>query len=223
MKEFLNDGERLDDLQYENLFIIQNPKGYCFRSDAVKLANFATCKKNGILVDLCSGSGVVGILTHAKNKVGKTYFVELQQSLADMCLRTIKMNNLTEKMEVINADLKNAYKYIGLSVVDTIVCNPPYFKKNDKSLISEDAEKAIARHELTTNLDEIVESASKLIKFGGKFYIANKEDRLVEIFQILKKYNFEPKILKIEKAKGSNIILVGAVYKGKSGIKIIVD
>lgn len=221
--DLLKDNERLDDLQINNLYIIQNSNGYCFTSDAVRLANFATVKNGGVVVDLCSGSGVVGILVSAKNRVKKTYFVELQENLADMCRRTIKYNHLENDMEVLTGDLKHAYRNLGEGFADTIVCNPPYFKKNEKTLVNESTEKAIARHEISTNLDEIVESASRLIKYGGKFYIVNKEDRLVEVFLSLKKYNFEPKILKIEKAKGSNIILVGAVYKGKSGIKIIVE
>ena len=223
MTDFLKQDERLDDLQVNNLYIIQNEKGYCFTSDAVKLANFATVKKGGVVVDLCSGSGVVGILVHAKNQVGKTYFVELQERLANMCKRTIDMNNLGDQMQVFTGDLKDAYKSLGEGIADTIVCNPPYFKKNKRSLINESREKALARHEISTNLDEIVESASRLIKYGGKFFIANKEDRLVEVFETFKKYNFEPKELKIEKAKGSNIIFVEAVFNGNCGIKIIVD
>ena len=222
MKELKTD-ERLDDLQFNNLYIIQNKKGYCFTSDAVKLANFAIVKNNGTVVDLCSGSGVVGILVHAKNKVKKTYFVELQENLADMCTRSIELNNLSDQMQVLCMDLKDAHKTLGVEIADTIVCNPPYFKKNEKSLIKDCKEKAIARHELTTSLEEIIKEASKLIKYGGKFYLANREERLVEVIEKLKKYNFEPKILKVEKNKGSNLILVGSVYHGKSGIKIVVD
>ena len=223
MDNFLKENERLDDLQFNNLYIIQNKNGYCFTSDAVKLANFATVKNNGIVVDLCSGSGVVGILVHAKNRVKKTYFVEIQEGLAEMCKRSIELNKLEDQMEVLCMDLKNADKSLGIEFADTIVCNPPYFKKNDKTLIKEDREKAIARHELTTNLEEIVRVASRLIKYGGKFYLLNREERLVEIIQVLKKYNFEPKVLKVEKNRGSNLILIGSVSHGNSGIKIIVD
>ena len=223
MDKFLKDNERLDDLQFNNLYIIQNKKGYCFTSDAVKLANFALVKNNGVVVDLCSGSGVVGILVYAKNRVKKTYFVELQENLAEMCSRSIELNKLEDKMEVLCCDLKDAHKTLGVEMADTIVCNPPYFKQNDKTLIKDCQEKAIARHELKTNLEEIVKEASKLIKYGGKFYLVNREERLVEVIETLKKYNFEPKILKVEKNKGSNLILVGSVFHGNSGIKIIVD
>lgn len=219
----LKNNERLDDLQFNNLYIIQNSSGYCFTSDSVMLANFVKMKKGGTLVDLCSGSGVIGILAGEKNNAGKVFLVELQESLADMSRRTLEYNHLNN-YEVINAPLQNVSQTIGVGKCDTVVCNPPYKKNGSAKLLNENESIAIARHEIKVTLEEIILEASRLLKFGGEFYIINKEERLTDIFVLCRKYNLEPKVLKIRPSKsGANIVLVKAKKGGKSGITISPD
>ncbi|MBQ2863937.1 MAG: methyltransferase [Clostridia bacterium] len=214
----LKPNERLDDLQFNNLFIIQNPNLYCFTSDAVELCNFIKCGAKDRIVDLCSGSGVIGILAQAKTKAKQVYLVELQEELASMSKRSVNYNKLTN-VEVINAPLQNIHKQIG-DGFEVVVCNPPY-KINNGGEISEKREIAICKHEITVTLEEIVCEASKLLKFGGKFYTVNKEERLTDLFCLMRKYGIEPKVLKIRKStKGANIILVEGKKGAKSGLKI---
>ena len=216
----IKENERLDDLQFNNLFIIQDTKGYCFTSDAVALANFVKVKSGGKLVDLCSGSGVIGILASAKNKVSNTILVEIQENLSDMSRRSVEYNNL-ENIEVINAPLQNISKTIGAGVYDAVVCNPPYKKSGTAKLLNENESIAIARHEITVTLEEIIKEASVLLKFGGEFYIINKEERLTDMMVLLRKYNLEPKVLKIlPSTKGANVVMLKAKKGGKSGIEI---
>ena len=216
----IKENERLDDLQFNNLYIIQDAKGYCFTSDAVALANFVKVKSGGKLVDLCSGSGVIGILASAKNKVSSTTLVEIQECMADMSRRSIEYNKL-DNIEVINAPLQNISKIIGMGVYDAVVCNPPYKKCGTAKLLNENESIAIARHEITVTLEEIIREASALLKFGGEFYIINKEERLVDMMVLLRKYNLEPKILKIlPSTKGANVVMLKAKKGGKGGIEI---
>lgn len=216
----IKENERLDDLQFNNLYIIQDTKGYCFTSDAVALANFVKVKSGGKLVDLCSGSGVIGILASAKNKVSSTTLVEIQECMADMSRRSIEYNKL-DNIEVINAPLQNISKTIGMGVYDAVVCNPPYKKCGTAKLLNENESIAIARHEITVTLEEIIREASALLKFGGEFYIINKEERLVDMMVLLRKNNLEPKILKIlPSTKGANVVMLKAKKGGKSGIEI---
>ena len=163
----LKPNERLDDLQFNNLFIIQNPELYCFTSDAVELCNFVKCGVKDRIVDLCSGSGIIGILAQAKTKAKQVYLVEIQESLADMSRRSVEYNKLTN-VEVVNAPLQNIHKQIG-DGFEVVVCNPPYKITNGGEL-SEKPEMAMCKHEITVTLEEIVCEASKLLKFGGKFY-----------------------------------------------------
>ncbi len=214
----LKPNERLDDLQFNNLFIIQNPDLYCFTSDAVELCNFVKCGAKDRIVDLCSGSGIIGILAQAKTKAKHVYLVEIQESLADMSKRSVEYNKLTN-VQVINAPLQNIHKQIG-DGFEVVVCNPPYKITNGGEL-SEKPEIAICKHEITVTLEEIVCEASKLLKFGGKFYTVNKEERLTDLFCLMRKYNIEPKVLKLRHStKGANIILVEGKKGAKSGLKI---
>jgi tRNA1(Val) A37 N6-methylase TrmN6 len=212
--------ERLDDLQFNNLYIIQDKNGYCFTSDAVALANFVKVKNNGTLVDLCSGSGVIGILAHHKNNLRKTILVELQENLANMSRRTLEYNGIID-ISVVNRKLQGVSSEIGSDVYDAVVCNPPYKKSGTASLLNENESIAIARHEIAVTLEEIINEASKLLKFGGDFYIINKEERLTDIIVLMRKYNIEPKILKIlPSVKGANIIMLKGKKGGKSGLVI---
>jgi tRNA1(Val) A37 N6-methylase TrmN6 len=216
----LKDNERLDDLQFNNLYIIQNENGYCFTSDAVALANFVSVKSGGKLVDLCSGSGVIGILASAKNTVEKTVLVEIQDYMADMSRRSVEYNKLSN-IEVFNAPLQGIHKTIGMAVYDAVVCNPPYKKRGTAKLINENESIAIARHEIKVTLEEIISEASKLLKYGGNFYIVNQEDRLVDMFQFMRKYSLEPKELKIlNNSKSAKVFLLKAKKGGKSGMTI---
>jgi tRNA1Val (adenine37-N6)-methyltransferase len=212
--------ERLDDLQIKNLFIIQNPKKYCFTSDAVHLANFCKAKHSDVVVDLCSGSGVIGTLVWAKTNAKKVYLVELQQYLADLSLRSVKYNNLSDVIEVLNEPLQNIHKKLSVGFADVVVCNPPY-KMQNSSLLNEDLEIAKCKHEITVTLKEIVCEASKLLKFGGDFYTINKEERLIDLICYLKQFDLEPKIIEIiPSAKGSSLVMVKAKKGGKSGVRI---
>ena len=220
MTNLLKNNERLDDLQINNLYIIQNPDEYLFTSDAVALANFAHVSNYGKVVDLCSGSGVVGILVNAKNKVQDVTLVEVQEYLADMSRRSIEYNGLTN-FRVICSKLQNINEQIGRGVYDVVTCNPPYQTKGTAKFLSEKESIAICKHEILVTIEEIIKEASLLLKFGGLFYTVNKEDRLIDIIVNCRKYNLEPKEIKvIASKKGSNIVLVKAKKGGKSGVKI---
>ncbi len=223
MDNLLKDNERLDDLQFNNLFIIQNKNEYCFTSDAVALANFVHVSNFGRVVDLCSGSGVIGILVNAKNKVKDVTLVEVQEHLADMSKRSIEYNKI-QNIQVVNAKLQGVSNLIGKEVFDVVVCNPPYKAQDSKSKISEKSSIAICKHEIMVTLEEIILEASKLLKFGGNFYLVNKEERLVDMFVLLRKYSLEPKELKIiNTGKGAGVVLVKSKKGGKSGLKISLD
>lgn len=214
----LNKDERLDDLQFNNLYIIQNKLGYCFTSDAVALANFVKCGAKDTIVDLCSGSGVIGILAQAKTNAKYVYLIELQPKLADMSKRTVEYNNL-KNVTVINKPLQGISKEIGDSF-EVVVCNPPY-KNSNAGALSENKEIAICKNEITVTLEEIIKEANSLLKFGGKFYTVNKEERLVDLLCLMRKYNIEPKVIKFLKSNNNaSVVLVEGKKGGKAGVKV---
>ena len=221
MNNLLKDNETLDDLQLDGLKIIQNKSGYKFSTDSVLLANFGKAKQNDVYVDLCSGSGVVAILFSCKNKIKKSYAVELQPQLADMASRSIEYNGLSDKIQVLNQDLKDICKTLGHESVDVITINPPYNPVGETSTTDEIA---IATHELKTNLETIVEQSSKLLKFVGKFYMVHRADRIVDIMYFLRHFKLEPKVLRVvypNVNKEPNLVLIEAKKGAKAGIKIL--
>lgn len=215
----LKENERIDDLQLDDLKIIQNKNGYKFSTDSVLLANFGKAKASDKYLDLCSGSGVVAILFSWKNKIKNSSLIEIQPGLANQAIRSIDMNNL--KIDVINDDLKNSLKYFKQEEIDVITVNPPY---NIATEEMDETEFSIATHELKTSLEEIVFVSSKLLKFGGKFFMVNRADRLSDIVYELKKCKLEPKRLQIvypKAKKEPNLILIEAKKGAKSGLKIL--
>ena len=221
--ELVKDSECLEDLQFNNLFIIQEREGYRFTSDAIALANFVDIKSGGTLVDLCSGSGVIGILAHAKRNLSHTTLVEIQPTLADMSRRSLQYNSI-ESIDVINSPLQNVNKVIGVGKFDGVVCNPPYKKMGSATKLSSIETIAIAKHEIKVTLEDVFCEGSKLLKFGGYFYIVNKEERLADMIVFGRKYNLEPKVIKIlPSTKGASVVMIKYKKGGNSGLTIRYD
>lgn len=217
---FLKENETLDDLEYNDLKIIQNKFGYKFSTDSVLLANFGRAKQSDVYVDLCSGSSVVAILFLCKNNIKSGFAVEIQPKLAEMAQRSIELNGLSDRLKVINEDLILTTKTFGVESVDVITVNPPYNKVGETSSTDEIA---IATHELKTSLADIVSVSAKLLKFGGKFYMVHRADRLADIMFELKKNKLEPKVLRVvypKKNKAPNLVLIEAKKGAKTGLKI---
>ena len=223
----LQKDERLDDLQYNNLYIIQNKYNYCFSSDAVLLCNFVKAKKTDTIVDLCSGSGVVGILAQAKTNAKQLYMIELQKELANMCERSIEYNGLQDKAKVFCCDIVDAQKILfqetSKKQFDVVCVNPPYYLPTQKKLSGKE-QIDIAKFELRLNLNSICKVASDLLKFGGKFFMINDSDRIAEIIQTMQKHDLQPKVLEFVFPKPntkSNVVLIEAIKAGKSGINVV--
>lgn len=210
-------GERLDDLQCNGLYIIQDPDKFCFGIDAVLLSNFVKVKKNGHVVDLCTGSGIVPILLSAKTGAKKITGIEIQSDIADMARRSVSYNKLDEKIDIINDDISNALKYINNCSVDSVCVNPPYMK-DTTAIKNPDLPMAIARHELLTDLETVINIASKLLKESGKFFMVHRPSRLSEIFASMRQNRIEPKRLRFIhpyiESKANLVLIEGAKGSG---------
>ena len=210
-------GERLDDLQCNGLYLIQDPDKFCFGIDAVLLSNFVKVKKNGHVVDLCTGSGIVPILLSAKTGAKKITGIEIQSDIADMARRSVSYNKLDEKIDIVNDDISNALKYINNCSVDSVCVNPPYMK-DTTAIKNPDLPMAIARHELLTDLETVINIASKLLKESGKFFMVHRPNRLSEIFASMRKNRIEPKRLRFIhpyiESKANLVLIEGAKGSG---------
>lgn len=218
----LNKDERIDDLELNNLKIIQNKNYFCFGMDSVILSDFAKkIKNNSTVLDLGTGTGIISILLTAKTKIKKIYGIELQKEVAEIANKSIKLNNLENKIEIINDNIKNLEKYFKKNSIDAIVTNPPY-KKENTGLKNENKIQLISRYELEAKLEDFIKISSILLKDKGEFYIVHRPDRMADIIQILRKYKLEPKLIKIvypKINKAPNLILVKAVKNAKEFLK----
>lgn len=211
--------ERVDDLQIDNLKIIQNPDWFCFGTDAVLLSDFAskTIKKDAKILDLCSGNGIIPILISSKSKASKIYGLEIQECVEEMAERSIKLNNLEDKITMICGDLKEAESYFGRSFFHNIICNPPY-KESGGGLTCKTDPVTLARHEILCSLEDIIRVSSILLEPGGKLCMIHRPERLADILCLMRSYKIEPKRLRFvhpSAEKTATMILVEGAYCGR--------
>lgn len=219
----LKENERVDDLQCKGLKVIQNSKGFCFGVDAVLLSNFSEIKRGARVVDLGTGTGIMPILIAGKSSAGKIYGIEIQQQVADMARRSIKLNELEDRIEVINEDLKNTEGLIEVNSIDVVVSNPPYMNQNGGLKNPEDL-KAISRHEIKCTLEDIIRASSRLLKHNGHFYLVHRPHRLVDIMCLCRQYKLEPKKLMFvhpNKNKKPNLLLLKCIKAAKPELKLL--
>jgi len=217
----LKEGERLEDLECQGLKIIQDKNLYTFTSDSVILANFIFCKKKDICVEIGAGSGVISILLSAKSEFYRCYAFEVQKQMYDLLSRNILLNNLQEKIFPVNEDIKNFKNHLISGNADVVFSNPPYMKGD--ATRNENSVRDISRHDSFLPIDVLCDSASKLLKFGGKFYVVYTAERTAELILNLSKYNLQPKkMFFTENGKGRVVLVViEAVKGGKSGVKVL--
>ena len=159
----LLEDERIDDLEYKGLKIIQNKNGFCFGIDSVLLSDFAkNIKKNAKVIDIGTGTGIISILLSKKTELSKIYGVEIQEEVANMAQRSVQLNNLQDKIEIINSNIKNIFDILNQNDFDAIVTNPPYMKVNTGA-INEEKKKLISRHEVECTLEDIIKISYKLL------------------------------------------------------------
>jgi len=187
----LKEGERLDDLQYKGLFIIQNPDLFCFGTDAVLLSAFVSVHRGQTVVDLGAGTGILSILAGARTGAQFTA-VEIQEPLCDMARRSMQYNALPFPVHCL--DWAQAPKTLGHCTFDAAVCNPPYFSAGFQS---QNPARAISRHTNGETLLSVCKAAQQLVKFGGKFFVVYPMGELIELICTLRTCQFEPKRMQL--------------------------
>lgn len=222
LDKYLKPGERLDDLERNGYKIIQHPKKFCFGMDAVLLSGFARMKAGERMIDLGTGTGILPILLEAKTTGAHFVGLEIQEESADMARRSVAVNHLEAKVEIVTGDITRSSEIFGKGCVQVVTSNPPYMTEHH-GLTNPEAPLAIARHELLCTLEDVIREASALLMPGGRFYMVHRPFRLVEIFGMMTKYQLEPKRMQLVYPfmdKESNMILVEGVKGGKSRLKV---
>ena len=215
----------VNDLVYfKNIKIVQDKDYFNFSLDSVLLPNFVeiTAKTKKIL-DMCTGNAPIPLILSTKTNA-KIYAVELQKEVYSLAEETVKINKLDNQIELINDNIKNLKNIFNTETFDIITCNPPYFKKKDDSIINENKIKSIARHEIEMELEDVMIISKALLKNEGSLVLVHRTERLIEIIELMKKHNIEPKRMRLIYPKAnseSNLVLIDGRKNGKEGLKIL--
>lgn len=218
----VRENERLDNLYRNGYQIIQDPERFCFGIDAVLLSSFAKAKTGDQVLDLGTGTGIIPILMEAKTNASHFTALEIQEESADMAARSVAFNHLEEKIEIVTGDIKDASKRFGASSFDVITTNPPYMIGNHGQQASSEA-KAIARHEVLCDLDDILRESALLLKQGGHFFMVHRPFRLAEIMSKMVSYKIEPKRMQLVHPyvdKEPNMVLIEGIKGAKSRLTV---
>ena len=212
----------MDDLERNGYKIIQTPNRFCFGMDAVLLSGFAQVRKGETAIDLGTGTGIIPILLEAKTPGKHFTGLEISKTSADMAQRSVTLNGLSERMDVVLGDIKKAGALFAPASFDVVTSNPPYMT-GGHGLVNPDVEKAAARHEVLCTLEDVVSAAAKLVRSGGRFYMVHRPFRLAEIMGLMMKYKLEPKRMRLVYPyvdREPNMVLIEGLLGGNSRITV---
>jgi tRNA1Val (adenine37-N6)-methyltransferase len=215
-------GERVDDLQRNGLLIIQDPSLFCFGVDAVLLSSFIKTRPGASVCDLCTGNGIIPILISDKTDCGHIDAVELQDKSYDLARRSVELNGLSDRINIIHGDVNDMPQTLGRSCYDVITVNPPYMKESS-GLNNMSEARNIARHEIFLSLDECVSAAAALLKPNGHLFMVHRPARLTDLVLSMNEHGLEPKRLRLVTpyvGKSPNLLLMEAVKNGGRELKI---
>ena len=215
-------GERIDELQRNGYRIIQNPERFCFGMDAVLLSGFARAKKQERCLDLGCGNGIIPILMEAKTEGKHFTGLEIQPESADMARRSVALNGLQDRIDIVEGDIKDASKIFGASSFHVVTTNPPYMTAQH-GLTNVYEAKTIARHEVLCNLEDIIRESARLLMPGGRFYMVHRPFRLAEIISPMVQYRMEPKRMRLVYPyvdREPNMVLIEGLRGGKSRMTV---
>lgn len=223
MKINLKENERIDDLEFKGLQIIQNEKGFCFGIDSVLLSDFAkNIKRGSKVLDLGTGTGIIPILLCGKTELKEVIGVEIQKEVSNMAKRSSILNNLQDRFKVINENILSLNNLYKKQTFDVIVTNPPY-KRKSTGIVNEEEKKIISRHETTANLEDFIKISRDLLKDKGEFYMVHRPERLVDILSLLRYYKIEPKEIRFVYSninKQPKLILIKGIKNAKPFLKV---
>lgn len=224
----MSDGKQFEttiNLLQKDMKIIQRADHFSFSIDSLLVSEFATLTRTTKkIIDLGTGNGVIPLFLSKKTEA-KITGVEIQAISSDLAKRNIELNNLSDQISIVNDDMKNWKKYFNRGEFDLVVTNPPFFKFHGEEKQLNDLDQlSLARHEISINLDSLIEIASSILKDKGYFTMVHRVDRLIDIIEIMKKYSIEPKKIQFcytKLEKEGKILLVEGIKNGNAGLRVL--
>ena len=213
-------GERVDDLQLNNLHIIQSEDGFRFGMDAVILGDFARVRPHEHVIDMGTGTGILPILLSAQREDATFSALELQPQMADMATRSVALNGLSERIRVYAADMRDAAGLLGYQCAHMVVSNPPYGKQGS-TLKNATNSVTLAKHEDDAGIDSWVQSCSAVLRNMGRLCMVFPAQRLLELTDAFRNHRIEPKRIRMVYAKVDRapyLVLLEGMKNAKPGL-----
>jgi len=213
--------ETIDGLLDGRLQLIQSREGYRFSVDALFLAEFVTVKPGDFLVDLGTGCGVIPLTLLLTTPLRQALGIEIQRDLACQASRNTRLNGLSRKMKILQADIR--HPPLSPRTADIVICNPPY-RKADSGRINPNTSRAVARHEILLSLEDLLKTARYLMRMKGRFAIIFPAERLTDLLSCSRRFRLEPKRVQVvypDLHSSSKLVLVETVLEGNPGLEIL--
>nr|WP_300004741.1 tRNA1(Val) (adenine(37)-N6)-methyltransferase [Tissierella sp.] len=211
--------ERVDIVPGTDFKIVQDKTCFSYGTDAIFLSDFA--KPKGIVLDLGTGSGIIPLRIAGNPKVKKIYGIEIQEDVAERARRSVELNGLEERIEILNMDLKDLDDKFLKCEIDTVISNPPYLKEG-AAVVNEKENFAVSRHEIACNLEDIISVSEYLLRPLGRLFLVHRPDRLTDILSLLREYKLEPKWIRFvypKQGKAPNLVMIEAVKDGNKELR----
>lgn len=170
-------------------------KEHNFNTDTILLANFSAPKKSDVCADIGTGCGTIASIWAIRQNPKKIYAVELQEKAYNQFKQTIAKNNFSN-IKLINQNINNFKQIFNSGSVDLIACNPPY-KAKGAGLKNSGDNYRLARHEDELSLQELAKAVSYMLKFGGRFCVCQRPERLADAMALFRENGLEPKKLRL--------------------------
>ena len=212
----------IEDFASKNLIIIQDKESFCFGIDAVLLSDFVKIRRLEKTVDLGTGTGIIPLLLASSYMDNSFTGLEIQEEAVDLARKSVALNGLEARVEIVHGDLKNAAENFGKNSFDVVTSNPPYIRESHGK--SSDSDKvAFARREILCTLSDVVKAAASLLKADGRFYMIHRPERLAEIIVEFSKNRIEAKRLRFVQPKAGaapTMILIEGRKNAKPGLLV---
>jgi len=218
----LRDNEQIEDLQRGGYRIIQNREKFRFGQDAVLLSWFAEVRPSEKVLDLCSGSGIVPILMHARYGCGEYTGLELQADMAEIAARSAELNAISDRVRFLAGDLKQVTEYFPRGSFQVVTVNPPYMKAGT-GLSNPDPDLALAKHEIACTLSDVVGAAEAMLRDRGRFYMVHRVSRSIDVLEELRAHRLTPSRIRFVhpyRDADAKLMLVAATKGGKDIVKV---
>ncbi len=202
--------------------VLQSREGYRFSIDAILLASALVPKTGQTVVDLGTGCGIIPLVLAHRHSDIRIIGVEMQPALVELARTNTAQNRMADRIHIVQADIRKLTLRQVNGPADVVVCNPPY-RRAQSGRINPNPQRAIARHEIHLNLEQLLASVCRILRTGGLFATIYPAERIVDLFHGMRRTGIEPKQMRAihsRSVEGAKLILAQGVMRGNPGLTV---